>query len=347
MEITPETSIQPISSSQIMPNGPDESTLWQRDLQNAFRNVGHLLGYLEIGPDLETEFDPKFPIRVPLSFAQKMGKGNIHDPLLKQVLPIKKESLNLPGFVPDAVGDSAAHKAPGLLHKYGNRALMLPTSQCAVHCRYCFRKEFEYSELPRQESDWNEAFQYLAAHSEINEVILSGGDPLSLSDAKLNRLCGRLMQNKSIQTLRWHTRYPIVLPSRINSELLDLVASITKRISLVIVVHANHPNEIGDDVREGLASLRKTGATLLNQSVLLKGVNDSSETLAELSRRLFQAGVLPYYLSQLDRVSGSAHFEVPIQEGLQIVEALRKQVQGYLVPRYVQEIAGGLFKEPL
>lgn len=317
-------------------------------MQSAFRSLPELLKYLDLdpasGPPLIA--DPAFPLLVPRSFADRMKKSDWNDPLLRQVLPLAAEKNPAAGFCDDAVGDLAAQAAPGLLHKYASRALMMLMPNCAVHCRYCFRREFPYGDLPRGR-DWEAAWNYLEAHAEIDELILSGGDPLFLDDRRLSAVFARALASPRLATLRIHTRLPIVLPSRVNLALGDALADFASAKNLVVVVHANHPDEIAGDCMEALGKLGLTGALLLNQSVLLRGVNDSADVLCELSRRLLRCGVLPYYLHQLDRVTGTSHYEVTEAEGLSLVEEMRGKLPGYLVPKYVREIAGERGKTPL
>jgi len=264
-----------------------------------------------------------------------MRPGDPHDPLLLQVLPTDLETDDPPEFTSDPVGERAALRAPGLLQKYSGRALLITTQACAVHCRYCFRREFPYGgEAPR----WTAALEEIACDPSLQEIILSGGDPLSLSDSRLQSLTDALADIPHVRRLRVHTRQPIVLPSRVDSGLLSWIRTV--RQPMVFVLHCNHPNEIDAEVRNACASLRESGITLLNQSVLLKGVNDSADTLAELSERLFEAGVLPYYLHMLDKVRGAAHFDVPDTTAQRMAGELAARLPGYLVPRLVREVHG-------
>ncbi|MEZ6068315.1 MAG: EF-P beta-lysylation protein EpmB [Planctomycetaceae bacterium] len=271
-----------------------------------------------------------------------MRHGDPHDPLLLQVLPAGAELATQTGFVDDPVGDAAAKRAPGLLHKYHGRALLIAARECAVHCRYCFRRHHPYESEPVRQADWDPAFAVIAADESLDEVILSGGDPLLLSDRRLRQLIDRLASITHLRRLRLHTRLPIVLPDRVTDTLLNLLRS--TRLTPVMVVHANHPAEIADDCSTSLDALRRAGITLLNQTVLLRGINDHADTLAELSTRLVNHGVMPYYLHQLDRVAGAAHFEVSVDEGRALVSELRRRLPGYAVPRYVAEIAGEMSK---
>ena len=274
-----------------------------------------------------------------------MRHGDPDDPLLRQVLPLDDEDRPVPGFGLDAVGDLAARGGAGVLHKYEGRALLVATGSCAVHCRYCFRRHFPYGEETAAAGQWRESLDYLAADPSITEVLLSGGDPLSLSTAKLAEFTDGLARLPHVRRLRLHTRLPVVLPERVDAELLAWLSRLPQKV--VVVIHANHANEIDAPVAAAVAALRGTGALVLNQAVLLRGVNDSVAALADLSERLFEAGVLPYYLHLLDRVAGSAHFEVPADEARQLHEALSAGLPGYLVPRLVREVAGAPAKLPV
>jgi len=286
-----------------------------------------------------------FKLRVPHSYVRRMRRGDPHDPLLLQVLPSPRENQKRADFTADPVGEQSAVRAPGLLKKYSGRALLITTQACAVHCRYCFRREFPYTEQAGDAPRWSEALEEIARDESIREIILSGGDPLSLSDARLKSLTDALADIPHLRRLRVHTRQPIVLPSRVDSGLIAWIRGV--RRPMVFVLHCNHPNEIDAEVREACAALRETGLTLLNQSVLLRGVNDSADVLAELSERLFEAGVLPYYLHLLDKVSGAAHFDVPEATATRMAGQLAARLPGYLVPRLVREVHGAPAKVTL
>jgi EF-P beta-lysylation protein EpmB len=274
-----------------------------------------------------------------------MGKGDPNDPLLRQVLPLAAELESNPDFRADPVGDRAALAAPGVLHKYHGRVLLLVTGACAVHCRYCFRREFSYAESRASADEWRPALNYLANDASLREVILSGGDPLSLSDRRLGALLMALDRIPHLERLRVHSRQPIVLPERVDDGLLEVLNR--TRLRRVLVIHANHPQEINHRVRAALARLAAAGVILFNQSVLLRGVNDSAATLVELSEALFAARVLPYYLHLLDRVRGAAHFEVKETEASAIMKVVRQRLPGYLVPRLVREKPGQPTKTPV
>ncbi len=262
-----------------------------------------------------------FPLFVTESFLRRMQPGDSRDPLLLQVLPLPAETNSPDGFSTDPLEEASAHRAPGLLQKYVGRALMISTGACAIHCRYCFRRSFQYGDEPRRLADWEPAFAQLRADPSIREIILSGGDPLMLSDARLSEVVGRLDAIPHLDRLRIHTRLPIVLPSRVTQRLIELLRGL--RLTPIVVVHANHPAEIAGECRNVLRLLVTSGLTVLNQTVLLAGINDAAEPLAELSLRLVNLGVMPYYLHQLDRVTGTAHFEVPTSRGLELIEELR------------------------
>jgi EF-P beta-lysylation protein EpmB len=287
----------------------------------------------------------QFPMRVPRGFAAKMRHGDPDDPLLRQVLPVIEEDALAPGYGLDAVGDAAARGAAGLIHKYDGRALLIATGSCAVHCRYCFRRHFPYAEETAAANRWRESIEYLRGDPSLAEVLLSGGDPLSLATAKLAELTDTLAGIPHLRRLRLHTRLPSVLPERVDDELLAWLGRLPWPVA--IVLHINHPNELGDDVARALASLRRHGATLFNQSVLLRGVNDAAATLQRLSERLFELGVVPYYLHQLDRVAGAAHYEVSDQRARALQAELAARLPGYLLPRLVREVAGATGKTPL
>ncbi|UCC57555.1 MAG: EF-P beta-lysylation protein EpmB [Gammaproteobacteria bacterium] len=321
--------------------------VWQTALAQAIGSVQELLDLLQIDPAMyhETPSNADFPLRVPHSFAARMQAGNINDPLLRQVLPLPAEEENSAGYLTDPLAEQGAMASPGLLHKYHGRVLLTVTGACAVHCRYCFRRHFPYSNANPLAAHREEVLKYLYSHREITEVILSGGDPLVLPDSRLRVLSAQLAAIPHIRTLRLHTRLPVVLPERVDEQLLGWIGNHPGRV--VIVIHCNHPNEIDAGVAAGLKQLAHTGATLLNQSVLLKGINDRPDTLKDLSESLFAIGVLPYYLHQLDRVQGAAHFEVSDARASQLMQQLHATLPGYLVPRLVREIPGLPGKWPL
>jgi L-lysine 2,3-aminomutase len=320
---------------------------WQTALRQAVSSVEELLRLVR----LETaglEICPgsrEFPLRVPHSFIRRMEAGNRYDPLLRQILPLSEEEQDSPGYGRDPLGERETMSAPGLLHKYHGRVLLTLTGACAVHCRYCFRRYFPYGGANPAASHWDRMLSYLEQHEEISEIILSGGDPLALPDARLGELAGRVAVIPHVRTLRIHTRLPIVLPERVDEELLAWLGNHPQRT--VIVVHCNHPNEIDVTVAGSMRKLKQAGVTLLNQSVLLRGINDNAAALIRLSEALFDAGILPYYLHQLDRVQGSAHFEVNDTAARKLMDSLHAALPGYLVPRLVRETPGAAGKQLL
>ncbi len=321
---------------------------WQQTLREAVRDpreLLHLLGLDGLAPRLSDEAAAQFPLRVPRGFVARMRHGDPRDPLLRQVLPLDDEMRPMPGFGLDAVGDGAAKTAPGVIQKYRGRALLVATGSCAIHCRYCFRRHFPYAEETAARDGWREAVDLIRQDGSIEEVLLSGGDPLSLSNGKLAELTGALADIPHLRRLRIHSRLPIVLPERVDEGLLAWLASLPWPTAWVL--HANHANEFDTAVDVALDRLRGAGAQLLNQAVLLKGVNDSVDALAALSERGFAAGVLPYYLHQLDRVAGVAHFEVDDARARALHAGLAARLSGYLVPRLVREVPGDTGKRPL
>lgn len=321
---------------------------WQRLLAEAISDPAELGAMLGLDPALvpaACAAAQAFTLRVPRGYVARMRRGDPRDPLLLQVLPTGAELASPPGFLADPVGDLDRRVAPGLLHKYEGRALVITTGACAIHCRYCFRRHFPYAAESTLQGGWQQAIDHLRCDPSLNEVILSGGDPWSLSDRRLARLTDALQSIPHLRRLRVHTRYPIVLPERVDAGLIDWLARVS--LQKVVVVHANHANEIDDEVRRACSDLRGAGATLLNQSVLLAGVNDSAAALAHLSEALFGAGVLPYYLHVLDKVRGAAHFEVEATRAIGLYEELAASLPGYLVPRLVREVAGAAAKTPV
>jgi len=317
------------------------TTSWQRELHDAVRDAGELCRRLDLPSELAVEgLDGagQFPVFVPLGYLARIRPGDPRDPLLLQVLPAAAESAEVAGFSRDPVGDEVASLRPGVLQKYAGRALLIATGACAVHCRYCFRRHFSYEEMPQSDATWEMALEAIAEDSSIHEVILSGGDPLMLVDERLAKLVEKIAAISHVCRLRVHTRLPIMIPTRITEQLVAWLTG--SRLTPVVVIHANHVQELDDKVAQSLASLRQAGVTLLNQAVLLRNVNDTVAAQVALGERLIELGVVPYYLHQLDRVAGAAHFEVPVAEGLRLMEELRAQLPGYAVPRYVQEVAG-------
>ena len=313
---------------------------WQRSLGEAIGTLRELLVTLELDPDSIEGYDPsreEFPLRVPRAFAARMRKGDPTDPLLLQVLPRRIERLDVPGFGPDPLQESALAR-DGVLKKYSGRALLVTTSACPVHCRYCFRRHFPYADQIAAKDRWAPALRELRRSTDVTEVILSGGDPLSLGNRRLDELIRSIEGIEHVDTVRIHTRFPIVLPERIEPGFLNVLSN--TRLLAVMVVHCNHANEIDAPVRTALRAVARTGTQLLNQSVLLRDINDDADRLEALSRKLFDCGVLPYYLHLLDPVSGAAHFDVPESHGTKLIAELRSRLPGYLVPRLVREEPG-------
>ncbi|MCB1800384.1 MAG: EF-P beta-lysylation protein EpmB [Gammaproteobacteria bacterium] len=314
---------------------------WQQDLADAFNSPRELLEFLALdqadlaGVDLD-QANP-FPLRVPRYFARLMRSGDPHDPLLRQVLPMQAEHSAEPGYASDPVGDLNALRDTALLQKYRGRALAITTGACAVHCRYCFRRHFPYAEQSLLRH-WQSTLETLAAMPDVDELILSGGDPLSLSDRRIATLLADTARLTRLRRLRLHTRLPVVLPGRVTPALCAMLQECG--LAVVVVIHANHPNEITRELGAALAALRGAGATLLNQAVLLKDINDSADTLVRLSESLFSAGVLPYYLHLLDPVAGAAHFDVDESRAKALLAQLSASLPGYLVPKLVREVPG-------
>lgn len=315
---------------------------WQRELANAVRDPVELLNLLELNcPGL---LEPAraaarlFPLRVTRSFLGRMRKGDPTDPLLLQVLPLAQELADAPGYTADPVGDLAAMRAPGLLQKYHGRALLISTGACAIHCRYCFRRTYPYDTAGFKPGYWEEIRQALHADASLEEVILSGGDPLMLSNDKLLQVLELLAEVPHLQRVRVHSRLPVVLPSRVDNGLVEAFKH--SRFRVVHVIHSNHANEIDEAVASAISRLQAGGTPVLNQTVLLKGVNDSADSLAELSRKLIAVGVIPYYLHLLDRVQGAHHFETDEQKAVELVKNLHQRLPGYMVPKLVREEKG-------
>jgi EF-P beta-lysylation protein EpmB len=318
---------------------------WHEALKDSVRDAAELcrlVGLPDACSSQAAGAADDFPVFAPRGFIARMRPGDPHDPLLRQVLPLAAELAETPGFLSDPLAEQSAVRAPGLLHKYQSRVLMVTTGACAVHCRYCFRRQFPYSPGPRSPREWEPALGQIAADSTTHEVILSGGDPLTLPDDHLAELASRLAEVAHVRRLRVHTRLPIMIPERVTDDLLAWLRS--TRLVPIVVIHANHPRELTAGVPDALARLADSGIMLLNQSVLLRGVNDDVETLAELSERLIELRVQPYYLHQLDRVAGAAHFEVDVRRGRWLVDQLRRRTSGYAVPRYVREVPGAPYK---
>lgn len=338
------------STADADPANPPAAPLarWQQLLKDAIRDPLELCRLLELPEEFHSPAVAAarlFPLRAPRGFVSRMRRRDPHDPLLRQVLPLGEELTPDPAFRQDPVGDRAAEIAPGVLQKYNGRVLLVTTGCCAIHCRYCFRRHYPYHESPHGVTAWEPALEKLAADPSLEEVLLSGGDPWTLSDATLAALVQRLAAIPQLQRVRFHTRLPIVLPERVTRGLIDAISG--TRLTPIVVVHANHAQELDASVAAACQQLLHAGVVLLNQTVLLRGVNDDAGVLADLSRRLIACRVTPYYLHQLDRVQGAAHFEVPVARGLELLAELRRSLPGYLAPRYVAEIEGEASKTPL
>jgi EF-P beta-lysylation protein EpmB len=323
-----------------------EPRTWQQQLAEAITSPAELADALGLPHETFQHAQAagqRFRLRVPRSFVARMRPGDPQDPLLRQILPVAEELADEPAYGDDPVGERTALRAPGLLQKYRGRALLIATATCAVHCRYCFRREFPYAEQHGSDAPrFGEALSEIARDDSLEEIILSGGDPLSLSNARLENLTRALTAIPHVRRIRVHTRQPVVLPSRVDEGLLRWLRACT--LPIVFVLHVNHPNELDEELMSACARLRATGVTLLNQSVLLAGVNDDVGVLSQLSRRLFDAGVLPYYLHALDPVRGAAHFAVADERAQALAGRLAAHLPGYLVPRLVREVAGASAK---
>lgn len=321
----------------------DDRAGWQRELAGAVRDVGELSSLLGLSVADLPAAAVRFPLLVPRGFVARMRRHDPRDPLLLQVLPMTAEDMLADGFTADPLHEREALAAPGLVRKYAGRALLLAAAGCAVNCRYCFRREFPYAESGATRAGVAAALDAIAADTSLGEVILSGGDPLLLDDDRLGELVDRIESMPHVRRLRIHTRLPIVLPARVTAALAGILRG--TRLSCVVVVHANHPAEIDATVAAAVARLAASRAILLNQAVLLAGVNDAADVLAELSERLVEIGIVPYYLHLLDRVRGTAHFEVHETTALRLLEELQRRLPGYAVPRLVREVPGAVAKQ--
>ncbi|WP_102794424.1 EF-P beta-lysylation protein EpmB [Bowmanella denitrificans] len=334
--------------AQIIPKiVPAVETSWQKELALAYRDPGKLLAALDLPAEaFVSGFAARklFPLIVPRPFVERMKKGDANDPLLRQVLTLEEELLETPGYSADPL-DEQQSAVPGLLHKYQSRVLMIIRGGCAINCRYCFRRHFPYADNAPSRQGWQQALNYIRANQEINEVIYSGGDPLMAKDDFLAWLSQEVANIPHVTRLRLHTRLPVVIPARITDELLGWFAD--SRLRPVMVLHINHANEVDKKLEEALHKLRAAGVTLLNQAVLLKGVNDSVQAQVELSEAIFAVGVLPYYLHLLDKVQGAAHFAVDDSQARQIMAGMIKRLPGYLVSKLVREIGHQPGKTPV
>jgi EF-P beta-lysylation protein EpmB len=332
--------VEALNSQESQHFASDAPEKWQQSLADLITEPKELLALLELDPAdaAMDEAAAHFPLRVPREFAARMAKGDWRDPLLLQVWPSILEGQQAAGFSQDPLEETRFTVAPGLIQKYRGRALLTAAPHCAVHCRYCFRRHFDYTANSPSRSEWLKTLDVLRASPEIGEVILSGGDPLALNDRQLGWLLAQLEDIPQLHTLRIHSRTPVVIPSRLTPSLTGLLRQ--SRLQCVLVLHSNHANELGSELVRPLQDLQANGVTLLNQSVLLRDVNDSAATLIELSRRLFALHVLPYYLHLPDRVTGTAHFDVSEQRGRELIAEIETHLPGYLVPRLVREEPG-------
>ncbi len=319
---------------------------WQTQLSDAVSSIDELLAILQLESLRDQVYVPThFKLRVPRAFVAKMRIGDANDPLLRQVLPDQREQLKVTGYVTDPLGENDHNPSKGILHKYQSRVLLTITGACAIHCRYCFRQHFDYNANMPSAGTQIATQAYIRTHPEIDEIILSGGDPLSVSNRRLFAWLDTIEALEQITTIRLHTRLPIVIPERLDHELLDRLAQ--SRCRIVMVIHCNHANEIDTLTAQALQRANSAGITMLNQTVLLKDINDSVEAQVDLSRRLFSAGVLPYYLHVLDKVAGGAHFDLSEQLAIELYWALLKRLPGYLVPKLVRELTNRPFKVPI
>lgn len=318
---------------------------WQNELIHAVTKPEELIELLNLDPDLiepATRAAKLFPLRVPRQFIDRIEKGNARDPLLLQILPLHAELLDLEDYSDDPLQEQQVNPVPGLLHKYHGRVLLTISGKCAINCRYCFRRHFDYGANAPGLSGFSNIINYIDQDKTINEVILSGGDPLVMNDATLHQMLGYLANISHVQRLRIHSRIPVVLPSRITDEFLQAITH--TRLKTIFVIHCNHPQEINKNVKDAIQALLGAKVVVLNQSVLLKGINDDVNILALLSEKLFETGVLPYYLHLLDKVSGSAHFDVNKNEAIRLHTELKNRLSGYLIPKLVCEQPGKLSK---
>ncbi len=313
---------------------------WRTIQKNNFHSIKELAKFLEIDPSALSS-KPRFSLNVPVRLAKKIEKGTLDDPILRQFIPLREEEKQTLGFVTDPVEDASFCKTSKLLQKYAGRALILTTSACAMHCRFCFRQNFDYDPKPSFEKE----LELIGEDASLHEVILSGGDPLSLSDSVLTKLLEDLSSIPHVQIIRFHTRFPIGIPERITEDFCNALAKSTKQITFVL--HVNHPKELDCDVLKSLKLVQRLGIPILTQTVLLRGVNDDLETLKDLYLTSIANGIVPYYLHQLDKVAGTAHMEVSMEEGQNLIENLRQELPGYGVPLFVQEIPEQKNKTPL
>ncbi|MBA4503476.1 EF-P beta-lysylation protein EpmB [Marinobacterium marinum] len=314
---------------------------WQSELRQAISDPAQLLDELELPPELLAGAQggaDAFALKVPRPYLQRIHKGDPDDPLLRQILPLQQELMSVPGFNTDPLAEAAANRSKGVIHKYTDRILLILSGACAINCRYCFRRHFPYGDNQLGGEQWQAALDYIRQHEQVSEIIFSGGDPLATPDRRLARMIADLETIPHLKRLRIHSRLPVVIPQRVTSELVQMLAD--SHLNCTLVLHINHPQEMDLTVRERLQPLRQAGVTLLNQAVLLKGINDSLAIQKALSETLFSDGILPYYLFVLDPVAGAAHFDISDDEACRLVGRLQTVLPGYLVPRLAREIPG-------
>jgi EF-P beta-lysylation protein EpmB len=314
----------------------DSIPAWRKIQRENFTSLEALASFLELD-DFQKQTlkqNPRFPLNLPKRLANKIAKGTLDDPILQQFIPQKEEEKKENAFIKDPVGDCQASQTAKYLQKYEGRILLLVSAACAMHCRFCFRQNYEYAPL---QTGFCEEIDLIAKDPTIKEVILSGGDPLSLGNHQLKELIGSITAAPHVRRIRFHTRFPIGIPERLDEEFLALLEECP--IQIWFVIHCNHPRELDQDVLQALKSIQRLGIPVLNQWVLLKGVNDSLEVLQTLCEKLVDHGIMPYYLHQLDRVDGAAHFEVDKEKGKKLVQEINKRLAGYGIPKYVEEVA--------
>ncbi len=327
---------------------PWQTRDWQNELQALIEDPLELAEALDLPTNTFLDMQQAnklFALRLPASMLDRIERGNINDPVLKQFLPTGKETDIVRGYSSDPLQEKTVNPAPGLLHKFKNRVLLTVTQSCAVHCRYCFRRNFNYQDNNPGKAGWAKALNYILQDANIEEVILSGGDPLSLPDEYLSWLLSSIEKIKHVTTVRIHTRLPIIIPQRITNELLTTLT--LNRLKIVMVLHCNHANEIDEEVMHACHLLHERGITLLNQCVLLKDVNDSAQAHIDLNKKIFDCGALPYYIHMLDKIAGAHHYDVSEAKAQQIMQDINKALPGYLVPKLVREVPGAGAKEML
>ncbi len=321
---------------------------WQNQLAESIKSPEALIEALNLPATLLPKLEKAhkmFPLRVTQSYLDKIEKGNIYDPLLRQILPLTEETIITEGYTTDPVEDKQFEKTPGLLHKYHGRVLLTLTGACGIHCRYCFRRHFDYSSSNPSKQNWDSALEYIQNDNSIYEVIFSGGDPLSLTDQRLSKLAHDIDQITHVKFLRIHTRQITILPDRVNEQFLGWIEKL--RLKLIMVVHINHPNEIDQLTSDSLGKLHEIGVELFNQSVLLKGVNNNENTLIQLSLKLIENGVKPYYLHMLDKAQGTAHFNVNESTAKKLIKNMQEKLPGYAIPKLVREVPHTPYKKPI